>query len=125
MDYRVVALKMSRSEALSDGLSQRGYQVTLLSLAEKCDYAIPADIELLIDADSYHGLFYRQTELKRRANSMDKTLRSHCLRAKGIPALIVSNLHKTDRIVALSKQLADKNVWYCIHGIFFTVLFRQ
>ncbi|TBL26604.1 glycosyltransferase, partial [Klebsiella oxytoca] len=79
-----------------------------LSLAEKCDYAIPADIELLIDADSYHGLFYRQTELKRRANSMDKTLQALFAR-KGIPALIVSNLHKTDRIVALSKQLADKN----------------
>ncbi|MGC6751852.1 glycosyltransferase, partial [Escherichia coli] len=79
-----------------------GYQVTLLSLAEKCDYAIPADIELLIDADSYHGLFYRQTELKRRANSMDKTLQALFAR-KGIPALIVSNLHKTDRIVALSK----------------------
>lgn len=102
---------------LCHGLSQRGYQVTLLSLAEKCDYAIPADIELLIDADSYHGLFYRQTELKRRANSMDKTLQALFAR-KGIPALIVSNLHKTDRIVALSKQLADKNVWYCIHGIF-------
>ncbi|MGC6643382.1 glycosyltransferase, partial [Escherichia coli] len=69
------------------------------------------------DADSYHGLFYRQTELKRRANSMDKTLQALFAR-KGIPALIVSNLHKTDRIVALSKQLADKNIWYCIHGIF-------
>ncbi|MFS3859563.1 glycosyltransferase [Proteus mirabilis] len=102
---------------LCHGLSQCGYQVTLLSLAEKCDYAIPANIELLIDADSYHGLFYRQTELKRRANSMDKTLQALFAR-KGIPALIVSNLHKTDRIVALSKQLADKNVWYCIHGIF-------
>lgn len=102
---------------LCHGLSQRGYAVTLLSLAEKCDYSIPANIELLIDTDSYRGLFYRQTELKRRAKSMDNTLKSLFVR-KGIPSLVVSNLHKTDRIVALSKELADKNTWYCIHGIF-------
>lgn len=102
---------------LCHGLSLRGYQVTLLSLAEKCDYSIPANIELLIDADSYRGLFYRQTELKRRARSLDKTLNSLFLR-KGIPSLIVSNLHKTDRIVSLSRELADKNIWYCVHGIF-------
>lgn len=102
---------------LCHGLSQRGYAVTLLSLAEKCDYSIPANIELLIDADSYRGLFHRQTELKRRAKSMDNTLKSLFAR-KGIPSLIVSNLHKTDRIVALSKELADKNTWYCVHGVF-------
>ncbi|MDM3788586.1 glycosyltransferase, partial [Proteus mirabilis] len=67
--------------------------------------------------DSYHGLFYRHTDLKRRANSKDKTLQALFAR-KGIPALNVSNLHKTDRIVALSNHLADKIVGYCIHGIF-------
>ncbi len=50
--------------------------------------------------------FIDKQELKRRANSMDKTLRIALFARKGIPALIVSNLHKTDRIVALSKQLA-------------------
>ncbi len=64
MDYRVVALKMSRSEALSWLKSTwLSSYITLIS-RKKCDYAIPADIELLIDADGYHGLFYRQTGIK-------------------------------------------------------------
>lgn len=102
---------------LCDGLQQRGYDVTLLSLAEKCEYSVPDGIELIIDADRYKGPFRRQTEICRRAKSMDKVLEKVFLR-KGIPALIVSNLHKTDRIVVQSKVLAGLNVWFCIHGVF-------
>ncbi|NHB87615.1 glycosyltransferase [Photorhabdus tasmaniensis] len=102
---------------LCDGLQQKGYDITLLSLAEKCEYLVPDGIERVIDADEYNGPFRRQTEICRRAKSMDKALEKIFLR-KGIPLLIVSNLHKTDRIVVKSKVLAGLNVWFCIHGVF-------
>lgn len=33
--------------------------------------------------------------------------------------LVLSNLHKTDRIVARSRiKLRERNVWFCLHGVF-------
>jgi hypothetical protein len=31
---------------------------------------------------------------------------------------VLSNLHKTDRIVARSRSLRERNVWFCLHGVF-------
>jgi hypothetical protein len=31
---------------------------------------------------------------------------------------VLSNLHKTDRIVARSRSLKKRNVWFCLHGVF-------
>ncbi|PHM26199.1 glycosyltransferase [Xenorhabdus budapestensis] len=102
---------------LCRGLQQKGFDITLLSLSDKCEYSIPEHVDLVIDADKYAGPFRRQTEIFRRAKSMDKVLEK-ILRQKGIPALVISNLHKTDRIVAKSKVLENLNVWFCIHGVF-------
>ncbi|WP_340616631.1 glycosyltransferase [Xenorhabdus entomophaga] len=102
---------------LCDGLRQKGFAITLLSLSEECEYPIPDRVDLIINADKYNGPLRRQTEIIRRAKSMDKILEKVFLQ-KGIPVLVISNLHKTDRIVAKSKILADLNVWFCIHGVF-------
>ncbi|MBD2795681.1 glycosyltransferase [Xenorhabdus sp. 18] len=102
---------------LCSGLQQKGFDITLLSLSDKCDYPIPNHVELIISTDEYRGPFRRQTEIVRRAKSMDKIL-SKVFLQKGKPVLVISNLHKTDRIVAKSKTLANLNVWFCIHGIF-------
>lgn len=102
---------------LCEGLEKRGYDITLLSLNEQCDFAIPENIEYIVSTDNYRGPFYRQLELSRRAKQMDKVLAPLFAR-KGQPSLILSNLHKTDRIVIRSQELAGKNVWFCIHGMF-------
>ncbi|WP_237387064.1 glycosyltransferase [Xenorhabdus sp. Sc-CR9] len=102
---------------LCDGLQQKGFDITLLSLSDKCEYPIPDNVELIINTDEYKGPFRRQTEISRRAKSMDKVLEKVFLR-KGTPVLVISNLHKTDRIVAQSKILAGLNIWFCIHGVF-------
>jgi glycosyltransferase involved in cell wall biosynthesis len=102
---------------LCRGLQQKGFAITLLSLSDKCEYPIPEHVDLIIDADEYTGPFRRQTEIFRRARSMDKVLENVFMQ-KGAPELVVSNLHKTDRIVVKSKILADLNVWFCVHGIF-------
>jgi hypothetical protein len=33
---------------------------------------------------------------------------------------VLSNLHKTDRIVSRSRLLNGRNVWFCLHGVFST-----
>lgn len=102
---------------LASGFHQAGYQVTLLSLQDKLAYELPAYIEYIVDSDSYRGIFRKLTEISRRAKSLDRVL-SALFARKGQPNLVLSNLHKTDRIVCQSKQLATCNVWYCIHGIY-------
>lgn len=102
---------------LSQGLVQAGYDVTLLALSAVRDYDIPDGVDYQVCEDTYRGLFRRQTEIKRRAAKMDTLLSSLFVR-KGIPALVVSNLHKTDRIVVQSRVLTGLNVWFCLHGMY-------
>ncbi len=56
------------------------------------------------------------TELSRRARQLDAAV----VRAEqqGQFDLVLSNLHKTDRIVARSRALRERNVWFCLHGVF-------
>lgn len=103
--------------SLSHGLVLAGYDVTLLSLSNTRDYDIPEGVDYQVSADTYRGLFHRQTEIRRRAGKMD-TFLSDLFTRKGKPVLVVSNLHKTDRIVAVSQALTGLNVWFCLHGMF-------
>ncbi|MDE9453817.1 glycosyltransferase [Xenorhabdus bovienii] len=102
---------------LATGLHQLGYQISLLSLNTQLAYNIPEGIHYIVSADSYQGPFRKLNELKRRAKAMDKVL-SELFQQKGKPILVISNLHKTDRIVVKSTILSYCNVWHCIHGIF-------
>lgn len=102
--------------ALAKGISQRGYHVTLLSLSKRRDYEIPAGIDYVVDHDNSQGLLRKSTELSRRAASLDKQL-SALFAKVGSPVLVISSLHKTDRIVVRSKVLQACNVWHCIHGM--------
>lgn len=102
---------------LAKDLSLRGCTVTLLSLSKRLDYEIPAQINYIVDQDDNKGLFRKTHELARRATSLDRLLPA--LFAKfGKPALVISNLHKTDRIVVRSRILNTCNVWHCVHGMF-------
>ncbi|MFI8417854.1 glycosyltransferase [Serratia sp. NPDC078593] len=103
--------------ALAEGMSQRGFVVTLLSLSSRRDYDIPAGINYIIDQDSGKGPLHKLTELSRRAASLDRLLPALFAKA-GRPALVISNLHKTDRIVVRSTVLQTCPVWHCIHGMF-------
>lgn len=102
---------------LAKGLRQRGCAVTLISLSKRLDYPIPAQVKYLVDHDDNKGLLRKTHELARRANSLDKLLPT-LFAEFGKPALVISNLHKTDRIVVRSKVLNSCNVWYCVHGMF-------
>lgn len=102
--------------ALAKGISQRGYHVTLLALSSRRNYEIPAGIDYVVDHDNARGPLRKLMELNRRAASLDRQLSS--LFAKAGPAvLVISSLHKTDRIVVRSKQLQTCNVWHCVHGM--------
>ncbi|PHM39590.1 glycosyl transferase, group 1 family protein [Xenorhabdus mauleonii] len=102
---------------LASGLNKSGYQISLLSLNTQLDYIIPEGIHYIVSADNYQGPLRKLKEISRRAKKMDKVL-LELFQQKGKPALVVSNLHKTDRIVVKSKTLKECNVWHCIHGIF-------
>ncbi|MBD2809905.1 glycosyltransferase [Xenorhabdus sp. Vera] len=102
---------------LATSLNNANYQISLLSLNTQLDYVIPEGINYIVSSDCYKGPFRRLNEINRRAKAMDKVLLKF-FQQKGKPALVISNLHKTDRIVVKSKTLKNCNIWHCIHGIF-------
>lgn len=102
---------------LAKGFQQRGCAVTLLSLSARLDYEIPTGVNYIVDHDTNNGPFRKTHELSRRAASMDRLL-PNLFAELGKPALVISHLHKTDRIVVRSRVLKECNVWYCIHGMF-------
>ena len=102
---------------LASGIADRGFQVTLLSLSTRLDYEIPHNITYRVCQDEPSGPFRKLTELARRARALDTEL-NQLFEDKGKPSLVISSLHKTDRIVVRSKVLADCHVWHCIHGIY-------
>lgn len=102
---------------LAKGLQQRDCAVTLLSLSDRLDYEIPAGVNYIVDHDTNSGPFRKTHELSRRAASMDRLLPG-LFAEFGKPALVISHLHKTDRIVVRSRVLRECNVWYCVHGMF-------
>lgn len=101
---------------LAAGLSSKGFNVSLISLQNKLDYVIPDNVNYQLVPDDYRGPFRKLTELSRRAKQLDKALELIELKY-GKPSLVVSSLHKTDRIVIKSQKLATYNVWHCIHGM--------
>lgn len=102
---------------LATGLQQAGYQISLLSLNTQLAYTIPEGIHYIVSHDNYNGPFRKLHELSRRAKNMDNLLLP-LFQQKGKPVLVISNLHKTDRIVVKSSLLHHCNLWHCIHGVF-------
>ncbi|MFC0226521.1 glycosyltransferase [Serratia aquatilis] len=102
--------------ALAKGIYQRGHHVTVLSLSQRQDYEIPQGIDYIVDHDNGRGPLRKLTELTRRAASLDRQL-SNLFAKSGRPALVISSLHKTDRIVVRSRELQSCNVWHCVHGM--------
>ncbi len=101
---------------LAEGLLEQGHQVALLSLRDVCSYAIPAQIEYKVVNDDCRTPWRKLNELSRRAGQLDQCL--SVLERTGPPFdLIISNLHKTDRIVSKSRIYHDNRLWFCIHGV--------
>ncbi|WP_075183300.1 glycosyltransferase [Pantoea sp. 1.19] len=101
---------------LAAGIAARGHRVTLLSLGTRLDYAIPPGVDYQVCADRPRGPLRKLRELPRRARALDAHLAT-LFADKGFPTLVISSLHKTDRIVVRSRRLAGLNVWHCIHGM--------
>lgn len=101
---------------LAEGLLEQGHQVALLSLRDVCSYSIPATIEYKVVNDDCRTPWRKLNELSRRAKQLDQCFNE--LESSG-PAfdLIISNLHKTDRIVSKSELYSDHRLWFCIHGV--------
>jgi len=97
---------------LADAMSAQDHDITIVSLRREQVYPVPNGVNLMLVEDRYCGPFYRQMEIGRRARQLDRLLDS-CFSRRSID-LIISNLPKTDRIVAASKYLQD--AWMCLHG---------
>ncbi|TDR80771.1 glycosyltransferase [Paludibacterium purpuratum] len=97
---------------LADGIARRGHRVTIVSLRSARAFPIPDGVDMLEVADSYRGPLRRQLEIGRRARQLEHALSSYLA---GNPFdLSISNLPKTDRIVAATPSLAK--AWSCLHG---------
>lgn len=102
---------------LSQGLIADGHRVSLFSLRSVCDYALPAGIDYQAIVDKCKTPWRKLTELSRRAKTLDAAIML-AEQAGGAFDLVISHLHKTDRIVARSRVLPQEKVWFCLHGIF-------
>ncbi|KAB2644485.1 MAG: glycosyltransferase [Verrucomicrobia bacterium] len=96
---------------LAAEMVQQNHQVTIISLRDDQAYPIPSGVDYILLEDHYRGPFWRQTEITRRARTLDRFLDSFFLNKK--IDLAVSHLPKTDRIVAASRFL--KEAWICLH----------
>lgn len=102
---------------LAQGVMSQGHQVSIFSLRSVCDYTLPEGIEYKIINDHAHVPWRKLTELSRRARALDKMVWISQQRY-GEFDLVVSHLHKTDRIVAHSRVLPRDRIWFCLHTIF-------
>ncbi len=101
---------------LSEGLIHQGHKVTLLSLRDVCSYAIPEQIEYKVVNDDCRTPWRKLNELSRRAKQLDQCF-NELENSEPAFDLIISNLHKTDRIVSKSRIYSDNRLWFCIHGV--------
>lgn len=102
---------------LSKGLIERGHRVSLFSLRSVCEYALPPELDYQVIQDKCKKPWRKLTELHRRAVQLDKHI-TLAEEKDGAFDLIVSHLHKTDRIVHRCPHLDPKKTWYCLHGVF-------
>lgn len=102
---------------LSKGLIERGHRVSLFSLRTVCDYSIPEGLDYQVIKDRCKKPWRKLTELNRRAAGLDLAI-SEAEKTGGAFDLVVSHLHKTDRIVSRSRVLDADKTWFCLHGVF-------
>ncbi|WP_058913706.1 glycosyltransferase [Entomohabitans teleogrylli] len=100
---------------LAEQFLREGEQVALFSLRDVCDYPLPQGLDYRVIADTCRAPWRKLTEITRRARQLDRAIAQ-----SGHFDLIVSHLHKTDRIVAHSRALRNQNLWFCLHGVFST-----
>lgn len=103
---------------LAEHFLRQGERVSLFSLRDVCDYPLPEGLDYRVITDRCRKPWRKLTELSRRAGQLDAAIAES--EQQGSFDLVLSNLHKTDRIVARSRALAQRNVWFCLHGVFST-----
>ncbi len=99
------------------GLLATGHRVSLFSLRSVCEYALPAGVDYQVIEDRCRKPWRKITELGRRARQLDQAVRA-AERVDGPFDLVVSHLHKTDRIVRRCASLKAEKTWFCLHGVF-------
>jgi len=99
------------------GLLAAGHRVSLFSLRKVCEYALPAGLDYQVIEDRCRHPLRKLTELGRRARQLDKAVQA-AERTDGEFDLIVSHLHKTDRIVRRCAAVKAEKTWFCLHGVF-------
>lgn len=102
---------------LAKGLIERGHRVSLFSLRAVCDYPIPTNLHYQVIQDSCSRPWRKLTELNRRAAMLDNAIAA-AEEEGGAFDLVVSHLHKTDRIVRRCTRLQPAKTWFCLHGVF-------
>lgn len=102
---------------LAQGFMSQNHRVSIFSLRKVCDYVLPDGIEYQIISDHANTPWRKLTELSRRAQALDKVILAS-QQCNGEFNLVISHLHKTDRIVARSRVLSWNRIWFCLHTIF-------
>ena len=102
---------------LAEGFISQGHRVSLFSLRKVCDYPIPSGVDYQTIIDSSSRPWRKLTETYRRAHLLDAAVRASEA-THGKFDLVLSHLHKTDRIVRRAHALDTNKTWYCLHGVF-------
>lgn len=89
---------------LAEHFLRQGERVSLFSLRDVCDYPLPEGLDYRVISDRCRKPWRKLTELSRRAGRLDAAIAES--EQQGNFDLVLSNLHKTDRIVARSRARA-------------------
>ncbi|QIZ45546.1 glycosyltransferase [Dickeya zeae] len=102
---------------LAEGFIAAQHQVSLFSLRDVRAYSLPSGLRYQTIIDTCRAPWRKLRELSRRAAALDIAIRK-AEAQYGRFDLVLSNLHKTDRIVAHCATLNRSNLWFCLHGMF-------
>ena len=102
---------------LAQGFLTQGHRVSLISLRNVCNYTLPEGLDYRVVEDMSTVPWRKLTEISRRARQLDHAF-SQLTAERGPADLVLSHLHKTDRIVRRSKKIDASNTWFCLHGVF-------
>ena len=102
---------------LAQGFLTQGHRVSLISLRDVCHFTLPDGLDYRVAQDTAKVPWRKLTELSRRARQLDHAF-SKLTAERGPVDLVLSHLHKTDRIVRRSRKIDPGKTWFCLHGVF-------
>ncbi len=110
--------------SLAKAMVELGHKVTLLSLSERCDYVLPDNVDVQYLFSGKASKVDRFWQVGSSINKLEQWF-SDIQQQVGIFDLILSNLDKSNNLLAKSTLKDNQNLFFIIHNSIEEELLRQ